>query len=164
MSNGHMTDSDVDESQSSSSDYTENLIVSLNKIRTIECDLVKILFGREKAMHYVRRTNGIEGLVSLDQHYQDTTNSRVTETLTDSIETLTFTGTDTVNIPVTVVSIASSSHLNQTTCCEFCCSRQKIYPTRTAPYSSYSVCIFKEKSGFINEITFFNFNNLLTRR
>lgn len=135
-----MTDSDNEES-TSSSDASELLCVSLNKIRSIEVDLVKALFGRERAAHYIKRTNGIRGLTSFDQCYQDLTNGLVTETLTESIETLTITGGNVNLVPVTVVSLKNTAAPKSSSCCEICFPSQKVYPTKTTPYSQYSVCI-----------------------
>ena len=137
--------SDIDsESTSTSSDCSEvDMALSLNQVRRLELDLVKVLFGKEAADDYIKISNNDPHVDAEDFRQSDLLSTNRFSELTETIETMTFTGTVSID-DATSPALISDQFENQITkeekCCANCCGpSQKISAKQLAPFSQYSL-------------------------
>ena len=131
------------ESSSTSSDCSEvDMALSLNQVRRLEFDLVKVLFGKDAANEYVTISNN-DPLVDTEEIKSNNellTTTRFSE-LTETIETMTFTGTvsaDETASPALISDQFEAKGKNNE-CCPCCGTSRPVQGKSQAPYSLYSL-------------------------
>ena len=141
-----LEDNSDDSSSDSLSGQEDVMALSMQKVRQIELDIVRILFGKEAVSDYVLIASNNSGVNMQDLKSKfDIQIKEEQSTTTTTLETMDFTasneGTEANH------KRQSRTGTNNSTCC-MCCRNSKVVPKNTIPVSQYSVCIIFSKKSF----------------